>query len=121
MPLRDRLIIVTELKTPAGRVKLRIDGELRGADLSGKDLAGVLLEDEDLRGTNFSGAVLTGALLSGADLRQAPLKNAILEGAHFEESNPVGADLSGKRPPTDAGRAIRCRLLRRATPERPHQ
>jgi len=42
-------------------VKLRIDGELRGADLSRTDLAGVTLENQDLRCTSFSGARLVGA------------------------------------------------------------
>jgi hypothetical protein len=33
-----------DIKTPNGRTKLQIHGELRGADLSGKDLSGVTFE-----------------------------------------------------------------------------
>ena len=84
-----------DIKTPNGRTKLRIDGELRGADLSGKNLSGVDLGNADLRGTNLSGSNLAGTDFSHADLRDANLKNSNLEGARFDEANLQGAQLTG--------------------------
>ena len=84
-----------EIKTPNGRVKLRIEGELRGADLSGKELAGVTLANQDLRGTRFSGARLVGVDFSEADLQGAHFDGANLTGAHFEYANLEGANLLG--------------------------
>jgi pentapeptide repeat protein len=72
-----------DIKTPNGRTKLRVEGELRGANLSRKNLSGVTLENTDLRGTNFSSADLTGSNFSNADLRGADLRNAHLQGANL--------------------------------------
>src|SRR3989442_11989274 len=103
-----------EIKTPNGRVKLRIEGELRGADLSGKELAGVTLANQDLRGTRFSGARLVGVDFSEADLQGAHFDGANLTGAHFEYANlerrPVSslADHDPKRQ-SRSRREERCR------------
>src|SRR5947207_11092691 len=65
-----------EIKTPNGRVKLRIEGELRGADLSGKELAGAPRATQALRATGSAGAGRSGGGLSEAELRAPPLDGA---------------------------------------------
>jgi uncharacterized protein YjbI with pentapeptide repeats len=62
---------------------------LRGADLSGRDLA-----DVDLAGYDLANADLSGANLSGADLDGANLSEADFEGANLSLANLSGANLS---------------------------
>jgi len=101
-----------------GRTDYR-GANLRGARLSGRDLAkanfdGADLTDANLEGSNLEGASfvaanlaganlrraqlvqadLTHATLSGADLRSANLQSARLRGAHLFFAKLGGADLS---------------------------
>ncbi len=83
--------------------------DLRGADLSGRDLyqavpgeyfGGIDLLGADLSGANLERATLawaglTGATLRGANLNGANLMNATLHGANVGEANLRGALLGG--------------------------
>lgn len=61
----------------------------RGADLTGADLIGVVLEGRDLRECDLRGAYLIAADLRGCDLRLADLI-----GADLRDTDLSGADLS---------------------------
>lgn len=56
--------------------------DLRGANVSGANLEGAVLEEVDLRGANLSGVNLQGARGS-VDLRGANLRDANLSGAQL--------------------------------------
>lgn len=74
-----------DIRTLGGRIKLSIEGEPHGADLSGQDLKGVDLEGADLRGTNLSGARLVGARLDSAAQRlQHPARQAPVRKRHVD-------------------------------------
>lgn len=69
-----------------------------GADLSGADLRGKVLDEVDWQGTILTRAVLAGASLLGADLRQAQaelvdLSGAKLSGARCSELNAPRSQL----------------------------
>ena len=59
------------------------DAELRGANLTGVDLAGADLHMTDFTGSNLTDADLAGANLSNAGLGQTTLTGANLSGADF--------------------------------------
>ncbi len=63
----------------------------KGANLSGKTLAGALLSDADLSGTNLTEAVLTKAYAVGANLESADLTNAVVDRVVFDKANMRGA------------------------------
>jgi hypothetical protein len=74
---------------------IKIEADLRYADLRGADLRRADLSEADLRYANLSGANLSGAVLSGADLRYANLSGADLSGANLIGANLSGANLIG--------------------------
>mmetsp|Transcript_19236 Transcript_19236/g.48961 ORF Transcript_19236/g.48961 Transcript_19236/m.48961 type:complete len:216 (-) Transcript_19236:511-1158(-) len=65
----------------------------KGANLSGKVLAGALLVDTDLSGTNLQEAVLTKAYAESANLAGADLTNAVVDRVVFDNANLRGAKL----------------------------
>jgi len=77
--------------------RLRIDRDLREADLRGTNL-----READLKGAILNGANLRGANLCGANLREADLKGAYLIEANLTncslvEANIVAANLSNSQ------------------------
>lgn len=73
-----------------------------GADLVGRDLAGINLSGRDLTGVDLRDALLDGADLSGCTLTKARLDGAqlggaVLAGARSAGARLAGADLSGVR------------------------
>jgi uncharacterized protein YjbI with pentapeptide repeats len=81
-----------------------------GKNLSGAELANVVLEEEDLSGfdlqdTDLSGAIISSANLQGADFGRATLndadfslsdlRDAYLTRANLQDANLTGADLQG--------------------------
>ena len=64
---------------------------LIGADLSGKDLRWIYLQEANLAQAN-----LQGANLKGANLRKANLQGADLHGANLSRTNLEEADLRGE-------------------------
>jgi uncharacterized protein YjbI with pentapeptide repeats len=73
-------------------------GQVKGADLEGRDLRNADASGAFLVKAKFSGADLRGADLSGADLRGANLSRAVLIGADLrsavlEDAILIGADL----------------------------
>ncbi len=73
--------------------------DLRHADLSKLDLAGVELLDADLRHANlsqshFDGANLAGVNFSHANLSASKLDKAEIHGANFYEADLTQADIS---------------------------
>jgi uncharacterized protein YjbI with pentapeptide repeats len=68
--------------------------DLKGMDLSGKDLDKVDLEGADLTGSNLERTDLNKANLKGALLVNANLKKADLNGADLYKANLSGADLT---------------------------
>jgi uncharacterized protein YjbI with pentapeptide repeats len=71
------------------------EANLSGANLSRANLLGAILSGADLSGANLLGAILSGADLSGKDLSGANLRGAILSGADLSRANLCGTDLSG--------------------------
>ena len=81
----------------ADGLRVTMPSELRGVDLSGKDLRGIDFSFVDLSGTNFNGADLRGAnfrrtrlfetSFRGADLEEADFRNVISFRADFGSSN----------------------------------
>mgnify|MGYP003627772502 CR=1 FL=1 len=69
--------------------------DLRGANLSAKNLRAAHLMGAYLIGTNLSGSNLAGADLRGAWLTRANLKRANLHGADLRGARLVGADMAG--------------------------
>jgi len=69
--------------------------DLRGANLSGKNLRQTDLMGAYLIGANLSGSNLAGANLRGAWLTSANLKRANLHGADLRGARLVGADMAG--------------------------
>ena len=74
--------------------------DLRGRDLSGRnvrdvDLGGVDLTGARLVGTDLTGANLAGARLVGARLDRARLVDTVLSGADLTDAWLIGADLIG--------------------------
>lgn len=93
--------------------------DLRGANLDGVNLAGILLtfarlDHASLRGANLDGAQLETTWLDAVDLTDATLRDAHLDGAALRDSTLAGADLSGAHLPqadlggADLRRAILC-------------
>lgn len=68
--------------------------DLRSVNLSGADLTGADLSGCDLRLADLSSAKLTGANLQDADLRNADLTNADLTGANLADADLRQVDLS---------------------------
>lgn len=71
------------------------DADLEGADLAGSKLVGVDLENSNLKAADFSGADLRNANLKGADLYKAKLSNADLTGANLEGAFLDDVELTG--------------------------
>lgn len=82
-----------KLATVVGKLKINVD--LRGANLSRADLRYVNLRDVDLSDVNLNSADLRGADLSGVNLSGADLSNACLRGANLSGADLRDADLSG--------------------------
>jgi uncharacterized protein YjbI with pentapeptide repeats len=70
-------------------------GELRKANLAGKDLHDGNYDTARLDGANLAGANLSGSSMQIANLQGANLSKANLERVHLHAANLVGADLSG--------------------------
>jgi len=70
--------------------KLKINGHLRGENLSQ-----VVLEGEDLHGVDFTGANLQNAFLQNSNLEGAILEDARLRGAFLNSCNLKSANLKG--------------------------
>jgi hypothetical protein len=68
---------------------------LRGANLSGRDLRWLYLQEADLSKANLQGANLKGINLRKAKLRGADLQGADLSGANLKDVDLCGADLTG--------------------------
>lgn len=101
----DRWLIKSEVHRGMGEFP-----DLRGIDLSGRDLQGAWFKDE-LSYSNFEGAVLNGAAFGGSKLYYASFKNAHatqrteffeiyaqhanFEGVRLYDANFCGADLRG--------------------------
>jgi DNA-binding beta-propeller fold protein YncE len=77
----------------------------RSADLKGCDLTGRDLSAGNLRAADLAGACLQGANLAGADLRSADLEGADVRGANFTDANLDRADIRGWK----ASDAVFCR------------
>lgn len=71
--------------------------DLRGNDLSGKNLAGVSLRDAKLAATRFDESILVGADLSRSDLSFASVMGADLQGATLEYAQSRSANYSTSR------------------------
>ena len=65
---------------------VRVDADLRGANLGSADLGGANLRDADLGGADLVGANLRGANLRDADLGGANLGSANLRGVKNKET-----------------------------------
>lgn len=63
---------------------------LKGANLSGKVLAGALLVDADLTGANLQEAVLTKAYAVNANLSGSDMTNAVVDRVIFDDANLSG-------------------------------
>ncbi len=70
-------------------------GELRRAQLAGRDLHDGSYDTARLDEANLSGANLSGSSLQVTNLQNANLTNANLERVHLHAANLTGADLSG--------------------------
>ncbi|WP_173981753.1 pentapeptide repeat-containing protein [Magnetospirillum sp. SS-4] len=70
-------------------------GELRNANLAGKDLHDGNYDTARLDGANLSGANLSGSSMQVANLTKANLSKANLERVHLHAAQLMGADLSG--------------------------
>lgn len=68
---------------------------LRGADLSNRDLSGVNLQGIDLQGVNFENTDLSGSNLYDADLYEANLKGAKFNKATLSSAKLLELDLRG--------------------------
>ena len=68
---------------------------LIGADLSGKDLRWIYLQEANLAQANLQGANLKGTNLRNANLQGADLHGANLSRTNLEEADLRGADLTG--------------------------
>ena len=71
------------------------DANLSDAYLRSADLSDANLSDADLRGANLRGANLRGANLRGANLSDAYLRSADLSDAYLSDADLRGANLSG--------------------------
>lgn len=87
----DALRLIEENGGTAGCLDLSGKTFEEGADLSGLDLAGVILTKASLKEANLRGAPLVLADLQDADLSLAHLEGASLSGAHLERARLVGA------------------------------
>lgn len=82
---------------------LRYTGNhMMGADLSGQDLSGLVVQSSDFRKVNFSGSNLQKARLQSSDFRGADFSKAMAVGARlqssdFRNANFQGMDLRGAR------------------------
>lgn len=65
---------------------------LSGADFSGCDLSGADMFGSDLEGANLQGAKLTGVDFRGANLTRAILSNCHLQGSDFSSGGDSGED-----------------------------
>ena len=65
---------------------VKINTDLRGADLQGAALRGACLQGADLQGACLQGADLRGACLRGACLRGADLQGAYLQGVKIKKA-----------------------------------
>ncbi len=72
-----------------------VECNLRGVDLSGKNLSEFDLERADLSESNLEGADLSEANLKGVDFRSANLRQADLSEADLYRADFSGADLTG--------------------------
>lgn len=70
-------------------------GELRNANLAGKDLHDGNYDTARLDGANLAGANLTGSSMQVANLTKANLSKAKLVHTHLHAAQLMGADLSG--------------------------
>ncbi len=75
----DGEITAESLVNHSRKQRVFLNGELKGADLSGEDLSNWCLFGADLRGANLSGANLRHSQLCQANLRDADLSGAVLE------------------------------------------
>ena len=69
--------------------------QLRGANLTGRDLRLCRFSDADLKGADLTGANLTGARFGDTYLRRAVLRDATLANANLSGANLRRADLTG--------------------------
>lgn len=72
-----------------------IKPNLNGADLSGRELVGILLGQADLRNCNLDGTILSHAHFNCTDLSGSTIRNGALLGANFLKATMRGVDLSG--------------------------
>ena len=79
------------------RHRFYIKGDARGirADLSFRNMAGLVLKDQGLKNIILKGTNLSGADLSGCDLSGADLFGADLEGANLQGAKLTGVDFRG--------------------------
>ena len=79
------------------RHRFYIKGDARGirADLSFRNMAGIVLKDQVLTNIILKGANISGADFSGCDLSGADLFGADLEGANLQGAKLTGVDFRG--------------------------
>jgi uncharacterized protein YjbI with pentapeptide repeats len=74
---------------------LQFEGDQRGRNFSGKDLAGTVFADADLYHASFDGTNLTGATFSNCFAAEASFKQSNCAGLRAIKTNFYRADLSG--------------------------
>jgi hypothetical protein len=94
-----------EADRAAGTGLCRRGADLSGRKLAGEDFTGVDLTNADFRGSNLTGAIFYRATLVGATFDRADLSGATLAGANLQRAsffatdaslaNCIGADLRG--------------------------
>ncbi len=100
MLLGTIVIIGAVMLANSGVPQSEYNSNMKGADLSSKDLAGWDMNFADLGKANLSYSKLDGANLNFANLKGVNLNNATLDGANLnfanlENSNLGNADLNG--------------------------